>query len=137
MDFLLSHSNLYCGVNKVRNIKTFSWLSTDNVTTSDFDINLLLEPLWKNNLVPSDVQLGLVEFGTETFYAADNVTFSVSDFAVNITTNSSTVTTNSSTGTTNGTTKPHSSDSPRSRQLFVWCSYAVWSSIAVIVGFWM
>jgi hypothetical protein len=121
--FPFPDSNLYCGVNRVRNIKTFSWLTTDNVTTSDFDVNLLLQPLWKNNLVPSSVNLGLFEFGTEAFYAADNVTFSVSDFAANITTNSS--------------TKPSSSDSPPSPYHFAWYSYAIWSGIAVYIGLQM
>jgi hypothetical protein len=118
-------------------------LATNNITTPNFDANLLLEPLWKNDLVPSNVKLGLIEFGAENFYAADNVTFTISDFAVNITTNSSTSSsTSSSTGSstsssTNSPTKTPSSDSPPSLRLIAWYSYGIWSAIALIIVSWM
>jgi len=53
------------------------------------DITALLQALWKNNLVPSNASLGLVEFGSEAFHSAQNVTFAASDFGMDLSPGSS------------------------------------------------
>lgn len=43
-----------------------------------------MQYLWRNDLVSADVLLGVVEFGSEAYYASDNVTFSAGDFAIDV-----------------------------------------------------
>lgn len=43
-------------------------------------------PLVQKDLIPYATYLGLVEFGTETFFASDNVTFTARDFAMSLNT---------------------------------------------------
>jgi xyloglucan-specific endo-beta-1,4-glucanase len=50
----------------------------------DFDLTTLLQALWKNNLVPSNASLGLIEFGSEAFHSDQNVTFAVSEFGMDL-----------------------------------------------------
>ena len=38
-------------------------------------------------MLTGDMYIGLVELGTETFYARENVTFAASDFGMNLTSN--------------------------------------------------
>ena len=63
----------------------FSWLSPNNITDFNEDISPLLQYLYKNDLVPASLYLGAVQFGSETFHATSNVTFSVNDFSINMT----------------------------------------------------
>lgn len=58
---------------------------------SDFNMDLtaLFQALWKNNLIPSNASLGLVEFGSEAFHSAQNVTFAASDFGMDLSPGSS------------------------------------------------
>jgi len=53
---------------------------------SDFDIDLtaLFQALWKNNLIPSNASLGLVEFGSEAFHSVQNITFAASNFGMDL-----------------------------------------------------
>lgn len=79
------NSTLYSGTNH-RGIKTFSWLADHDL--HDFHLNLLdlTIPLVRKDWIPYESYLGLVEFGTETYYSNGNVTFSASDFAMDLTT---------------------------------------------------
>lgn len=54
------------------------------MTDFDIDLTALFQALWKNNLVPSNASLGLVEFGSEAFYSAQNITFAASDFGMDL-----------------------------------------------------
>jgi xyloglucan-specific endo-beta-1,4-glucanase len=76
-------SLLYRGTN-VRNHTTYSWLAQSNVLDFIIDFNPLLRTLTRNNLVPLDVRLGLVEFGSETFHSTKNITFSASNFTMDL-----------------------------------------------------
>jgi len=55
-----------------------------------------------SNKVPSDVKIGVVEFGMEAFYATENVTFSAKDFSFGLGNSNGTVITGSTTSSSNG-----------------------------------
>lgn len=44
----------------------------------------MLQYLWRNDLLPADAQLGLVEFGSEAYHSGNNVTFSASSFSMGV-----------------------------------------------------
>ena len=48
------------------------------------EISPLLQYLWRNDLIQSNATLGLIEFGSEAYYADGNVTFSASNFSADI-----------------------------------------------------
>jgi xyloglucan-specific endo-beta-1,4-glucanase len=48
------------------------------------DFNPLLQALSTNKLVPANAFIGIIEFGTEAFYATKNVTFSASKFGMDL-----------------------------------------------------
>ncbi|OCK77131.1 glycoside hydrolase family 12 protein [Lepidopterella palustris CBS 459.81] len=75
---------LYMGKNH-RGNNVFSWISPLNITDFNEDISPLLQALWRNSLVPQNAFLGLVEFGSEAFHSDKNVTFSISNFGMNLT----------------------------------------------------
>jgi xyloglucan-specific endo-beta-1,4-glucanase len=79
----LLRSSLYQGPNGVGQT-VFTCLAADNITTFNQDISPLFTYLTKNNLIPSTTYLGIVQFGTETFHATSNVTFSASNFNMKI-----------------------------------------------------
>lgn len=54
------------------------------------DISPLLHALSDNNLVPGNANLGLVEFGNEAFHSIENITFSASNFTMDIESNGKT-----------------------------------------------
>lgn len=76
-------STLYSGQNS-RGTIVYTWVSPTNETAFDEDISPLLQYLWRNDLVSSDARLGLVEFGSEAYHSASNVTFSAGDFSMQI-----------------------------------------------------
>lgn len=76
-------STLYSGLNS-RGTSVFTWVSPSDETSFDEDISPLLQYLASNELVSADAQLGLIEFGSETFYSAGNVTFSAGDFTMGV-----------------------------------------------------
>lgn len=76
-------STLYSGLNS-RGTSVFTWVSPSDETSFDEDISPLLQYLASNKLVSADARLGLIEFGSETFYSAGNVTFSAGDFTMGV-----------------------------------------------------
>lgn len=69
-----------------RGQKVFSWQSsqmgnTTSVGGSDFQANFapLIQYLWQFELISSDLFLGTVQFGTETFFAGQEATFSANN----------------------------------------------------------
>jgi hypothetical protein len=74
------NSKLYCGTNKARGQKVYSFLTDSEMTTFKFDATSALQALVSNNLVPGNASIGVVGFGTEAFYATENVTWTVSAF---------------------------------------------------------
>jgi len=62
----------------------YSWVASSNITNFDKDISPLLHYLSQNNLIPNSTYLGIVQFGTETFHATSNVTFSAQDFSLKV-----------------------------------------------------
>lgn len=78
---------MYSGTNH-RGIRTFSWLTEDDLHTFQLDLLDLAIALVRRNWIPGDSYLGLVEFGTETYYSNSNVTFSAKDFTMTLNTTS-------------------------------------------------
>ncbi|KUJ13835.1 concanavalin A-like lectin/glucanase [Mollisia scopiformis] len=74
---------LYSGANNNGQF-VYSWLAPSNVTTFDRDISPLLHYLWQHKLISESNYLGVVQFGTETFHASSNVTFSAQDFNISV-----------------------------------------------------
>jgi xyloglucan-specific endo-beta-1,4-glucanase len=62
----------------------FSWLAQTNLTSFHNDISPLFNYLVDHNLLPTSAYLGSVQFGTETFHATSNVTFTASNFALDL-----------------------------------------------------
>jgi xyloglucan-specific endo-beta-1,4-glucanase len=75
--------SLYTGPNGAGQT-VFSWLAADNITSFHNDISPLFNYLVDHNLMPTSTYLGTVQFGTETFHATSNVTFSASNFGLDI-----------------------------------------------------
>ena len=62
---------------------TFSWLAPADTLLEymDADYSPLLHYLWQENMLPSSVYLGSLQFGSETFYSGGlNVTFEASGY---------------------------------------------------------
>ncbi|KAJ9157977.1 Endoglucanase cel12A [Pleurostoma richardsiae] len=74
---------LYQGQNS-GGTNVFSWVAATNETVFNDDISPLLQYLWRNDLVPSNSSLGLIEFGSEAYHAGSNVTFSASNFSLEL-----------------------------------------------------
>jgi len=77
------HSTLYTGRN-TRGTRVFTWVAQANETGFFHEISPLLQYLWRNDLVPSNATLGLIEFGSEAYHADANVTFSASNFSIDV-----------------------------------------------------
>ncbi|KAJ2898765.1 putative Glycoside Hydrolase Family 12 [Zalerion maritima] len=75
--------NLYDGMNE-RGQTVLTWVAAENVTEFDAEVLPLIEYLLDNDFVDGDDILGLVEFGSEAFYATDNVTFSAYNMEVTL-----------------------------------------------------
>jgi len=79
------HSILYRGRNQ-RGTDVLTWVATVNVTDFAAEVSPLLQSLWRNELVSPASHVGLVEFGSEAFHSARNVTFSASNFSIRLAT---------------------------------------------------
>jgi len=75
--------SLYTGPNG-NGQTVFTWLAGSNITTFNKDISPLFGYLTEHNFLPNTTYLGIVQFGTETFHATSNVTFSATDFNMKI-----------------------------------------------------
>jgi hypothetical protein len=73
------YSNLYVGTTR-RGSTTLSWLASSNVETVNMDIAPLFKAMAP--FMASNLTLGLVQFGSECFFSATNVTFGVSNFSL-------------------------------------------------------
>ena len=84
------HSDLYVGQNTNRagsTLNVLSWVANPSTTTFTGDIYPLITDLYtlKGDVYPSSSDyMGIFQFGTEAFRAAQNVTFSVPKFSVDI-----------------------------------------------------
>ncbi|KUI57551.1 Endoglucanase cel12A [Cytospora mali] len=74
---------LYTGQNS-RGTSVFTWVSPTDQTSFNEDIAPLLQYLWRNELVSADARLGLIEFGSEAYHSGNNVTFSATDFSMDV-----------------------------------------------------
>jgi hypothetical protein len=74
---------LYTGSNANGQV-VYTWVANRTLTTFDMDLAPLLGFLWYNGMLPVDVYLGTVQFGTETFSAVNPVNFSVRSFEARI-----------------------------------------------------
>ncbi|EFX02832.1 glycosyl transferase [Grosmannia clavigera kw1407] len=81
--WLTSTSILYSGVNQ-RGLSVYTWVPEKNETSFDQDISPLLQYLWRNQFISSNLTLGLVQFGSEAYSSQGNVTFSASGFAMDL-----------------------------------------------------
>jgi hypothetical protein len=59
-------------------------MAPQNINNVNLDVSPLLIALWQRNLLPHNVMLGSVGFGTETYHATQKVTFSATKFAMNV-----------------------------------------------------
>ena|ERR1700749_690594 len=75
-------SSLYVGTN-TRGHQTLSWLPATTIQSIDMDISPLLQAL-SSVITTNNVLLGLVQFGTEAFYATSNVTLQVSGYSMDL-----------------------------------------------------
>lgn len=80
---LTSCSTLYAGQNS-RGTSVFTWVAPRDETNFDEDVSPLLQYLWRKKLVSADARLGLVEFGSEAYHSGANVTFSASEFSMQL-----------------------------------------------------
>jgi xyloglucan-specific endo-beta-1,4-glucanase len=58
----------------------YSWYAKTNIKNFDFDVTPLIKELSTSNFVPLNTYIGTVEFGSEAFFATENITFSASKF---------------------------------------------------------
>ncbi|KAK0711976.1 concanavalin A-like lectin/glucanase domain-containing protein [Lasiosphaeris hirsuta] len=74
---------LYHGKNH-RETDVFTWLATSSEPSFAAEISPLLQYLWRNGLISPASYIGVVEFGTEAFHSLENVTFSASNFHMDL-----------------------------------------------------
>ncbi|KAK4099016.1 glycoside hydrolase family 12 protein [Parathielavia hyrcaniae] len=74
---------LYYGMNQ-RGTAVFTWVAGSNQTSFAGDVSPLLHYLWQNGFVSPASHVGVVGFGSETFHAAGNVTFSSLRYQVQV-----------------------------------------------------
>jgi hypothetical protein len=55
-----------------------------NMQDFSMDISPLLTALVQNNLIPANVYVGRVDFGSEAFHSPSNVTFSAADYSMDL-----------------------------------------------------
>lgn len=79
----LCSSTLYQGTNQ-RGTVVFTWVADSNQTAFAADISPLLQYLWRTTLVSGDSYLGFIGFGTEAYHTNKNVTFSLSNYHINV-----------------------------------------------------
>ncbi|KAK3504390.1 concanavalin A-like lectin/glucanase domain-containing protein [Neurospora crassa] len=76
---------LYQGHNE-RGTDVFTWVASANQTTFTAEVSPLLQYLWRNGLVSAKSHLGLVSFGSEAYHSEGTVTFSASEFDMDLVT---------------------------------------------------
>jgi len=74
---------LYTGLNS-NGQQVYSWLAASNITYFDEDVSPLIHYLWRHGMISENVYLGSLQFGTETFHAGSNVTFSAQDTVLTV-----------------------------------------------------
>jgi len=62
-----------------------SWLALENQSDFSADVMPLINYLTNNSLVESDAFMGILQFGSETWHSAGNITFDVASFNLNVT----------------------------------------------------
>jgi xyloglucan-specific endo-beta-1,4-glucanase len=63
---------------------TLSWMPDSNMQDFNVDISPLLTALVQNSLIPPNVYVGRVDFGSEAFHSPSNVTFSAADYSMDL-----------------------------------------------------
>lgn len=76
-------STLYQGTNQ-RGTVVFTWAAQSVEGNFAAEISPLLQYLWMSGLVSAGSNLGLISFGTEGYHADGNVTFSLSNYHVDV-----------------------------------------------------
>ncbi|KAI1073555.1 nucleotide-diphospho-sugar transferase [Whalleya microplaca] len=74
---------LYTGQNS-RGTNVYTWVAKTTQTSFDHEISPLLQYLWRNGLISSNLKLGLSEFGTEAYNSGGNVTLVASSYSMSI-----------------------------------------------------
>lgn len=71
--------SLYSGYNDGGQ-HVFSWLAHQNMTSTDADYAPLIKYIWQKGILPGDLWVGQLEFGTEVLHAAATTIFTASDY---------------------------------------------------------
>ncbi|KIV99014.1 uncharacterized protein PV09_09243 [Verruconis gallopava] len=79
---------LYKG-KKTNGQSVLTWQAANPVRQFQLDVLSFLRLLQTNEVLAPELTLGVVEFGTETFHADENVTFSGSNFSMELSSNAS------------------------------------------------
>lgn len=103
---LTTSSSLYMGPN-TNGQYVYSWLASSNVNNFDTDISPLLHYLWREKYISESNYLGVVQFGSETFHATSNVTFSVRNFNMSIEAGTPKPTTSAATPSSTSSSAPN------------------------------
>jgi len=74
--------NLYSGTNQ-RGVHTLTWLASEVVKTIDMDVLQLITAM-KPLITEPNLVVGLIQLGTEAFFASENVTFSMNSYSLDI-----------------------------------------------------
>ncbi|KEF58945.1 uncharacterized protein A1O9_03788 [Exophiala aquamarina CBS 119918] len=74
---------LYHG-NNTQGQTVCSWLPENNLTHTSGDFSPLVHYLWQFNFMPQNIYLGTIQFGTETFHATSEVSFSAGNYSLSI-----------------------------------------------------
>lgn len=75
--------SLYHGWN-LQGQHVFSWLASQNLTSTNADYSPLLKYIWNKGLLSGALYLGQLEFGTEVMHAGAPTTFSASNYTLQI-----------------------------------------------------
>jgi hypothetical protein len=75
--------SLYHGWND-RGQHVFSWLAERNLTSTNADYGPLLKYIWETKMLPGDLWLGQLEFGTEIMFAQEEVVFEAQNYNLQI-----------------------------------------------------
>lgn len=93
---------LYTGTNHNGQI-VYTWVANRTLTIFDMDLAPLFGFLAAKDMVPIDVYLGTVQFGTEIFSAENQVNFSVKSFEASVKTKNDSIVTGTDSDLENGT----------------------------------
>lgn len=106
-------SKLYTGTNYNGQV-VHTWVANRTLTSFNMDVAPLFGFLAYKGLLPIEVYLGTVQFGTETFSTAKQVNFSVTAFEASLLTANDTVASNTTSISSSGDSPGDSNSSSNS-----------------------